>query len=197
MTTRFALMGTGGAASGRRIEVGSELVLGRGEVDVSIPDEEASRRHAVVRPAGDAVEIEDLRSLNGTRVNGRPIGEPTRLSPGDVVELGDSSFVVEHVRTQRPAPGPFVPPQPESQFAAPPEPVTARAVHPRADPAPPVRPTSPQPVSPEPAGLAPRFAAPEARTRRRAATRQASAIVMTYSVVAATAFALLVYFAAR
>ena len=83
-----------GPLAGHRIEVGSGLVLGREQADVVIDDPMVSRRHAVIRPLEDSLEIEDLDSLNGTWVNGRRIATATRLAPGDRVRLGDSSFEV-------------------------------------------------------------------------------------------------------
>jgi hypothetical protein len=77
-----------GSRAGERIEITSELVLGREGADVIIEDDELSRRHARLRPADGAVEVEDLDSLNGTWVNGMRISEPTRLAPGDVLRLG-------------------------------------------------------------------------------------------------------------
>jgi pSer/pThr/pTyr-binding forkhead associated (FHA) protein len=84
-----------GPLEGRRLEVGSGLVLGREQADVVIDDPGVSRRHAVIRPVQDGLEIEDLDSLNGTWVNGRRIATATRLAPGDRVTLGDSYFEVE------------------------------------------------------------------------------------------------------
>jgi pSer/pThr/pTyr-binding forkhead associated (FHA) protein len=72
-----------------------ELVIGREGADVNVDDQEASRRHAVVRPAGGGAEIEDLGSLNGTFVNGARIDGPTALSTGDEVRIGSTVLVVE------------------------------------------------------------------------------------------------------
>jgi ABC-type multidrug transport system fused ATPase/permease subunit/pSer/pThr/pTyr-binding forkhead associated (FHA) protein len=84
-----------GLLAGRRIEIGSELVLGRENADLSLGDERASRRHAAVRPVPGGLEIEDLGSLNGTWVNGGRTEGPTRLMPGDIVELGQTVIQVE------------------------------------------------------------------------------------------------------
>src|SRR6266511_2551454 len=84
-----------GPLAGHPLDVGSDLVLGRELADVVIDDPEVSRRHAVVRPVEDGLEIQDLGSLNGTWVNGRRIAAATRLAPGDRVTLGGCSFNVE------------------------------------------------------------------------------------------------------
>ena len=61
---------------GRRIEVSRELVIGRENVDVEIDDAELSRRHVAVRPKDGGLEVEDLGSRNGTRVDGTRIDGP-------------------------------------------------------------------------------------------------------------------------
>lgn len=47
-----------------------------------------SKRHAIVRYEGGQFIVEDLRSANGTRLNGAPISISV-LTPGDVIEVGD------------------------------------------------------------------------------------------------------------
>jgi hypothetical protein len=63
--------------------------VGRGEgVDISLPDPTVSRLHAEVIRRGAHVYVSDLGlSLNGTRVNGRPVGRRT-LTDGDVLSFG-------------------------------------------------------------------------------------------------------------
>jgi class 3 adenylate cyclase len=78
-------------------------VLGRGDADVVIDDQEISRRHALIRAGGDWLEIEDLDSLNGTWVNGRRI-QSARLGPGDVVKIGNTVVAVEVGRGKPPLP---------------------------------------------------------------------------------------------
>ena len=85
---------TNGPLAGRQVEVTALLVLGREAADLAIDDPEVSRRHAGLRPAGDGLEIEDLGSLNGTWVNGTRIQGTVRLSAGDRVQLGATSFEV-------------------------------------------------------------------------------------------------------
>jgi pSer/pThr/pTyr-binding forkhead associated (FHA) protein len=86
---------TAGPLAGRRVEVTSVLVLGRQTADLVIEDPQVSRRHALVRAAGDVLEVEDLGSRNGTWVNGARVAGATRLAPGDRVRLGESTFEVE------------------------------------------------------------------------------------------------------
>lgn len=86
------------AAPGRqawvRDVVRGEMVIGRSPAcDLPITDDLASRRHAKL-VASDIIEVVDLGSTNGTKVNGRRAAEHP-LTPGDQVELGDA--VVEFV----------------------------------------------------------------------------------------------------
>jgi len=64
-----------GPLAGQRVRVETQLVIGRVDADITLDDPLVSRRHAVIRPSGDALEVEDLGSLNGTWVNGRRLEE--------------------------------------------------------------------------------------------------------------------------
>ncbi len=56
--------------------------------EVFIPSSSVSRHHAAITTEGDGAVIEDLRSKNGTRIDGRVIAAPTPLRGGSVVMLG-------------------------------------------------------------------------------------------------------------
>jgi S1-C subfamily serine protease len=86
-----------GAGAGREIALAGELVIGREAAgDGRLDGEPAlSRRHArITRGADGALTIEDLGSLNGTRVNGTPITAATVLRRGDEIKLGETVLVV-------------------------------------------------------------------------------------------------------
>jgi hypothetical protein len=63
--------------------------VGRGGgVDISLEDPSVSRLHAEIIRRGDHVYVSDLGlSINGTRVNGRPVGRRV-LTDGDVLSFG-------------------------------------------------------------------------------------------------------------
>ena len=84
---------TKGPLAGRRIDVTDTIVIGR-EGDLVIADPEISRRHCIIRIVDEALVVDDLTSLNGTRVNGKRINFPTLLAQGDVVGLGTSEIEV-------------------------------------------------------------------------------------------------------
>jgi pSer/pThr/pTyr-binding forkhead associated (FHA) protein len=93
---RFAsLLVTEGPLAGKRFSVEAELVVGRAGADITIQDPEISRRHASLKPQNGGVEITDLKSANGTVVNGATIDRPTILANGDVITLGHTSMTVE------------------------------------------------------------------------------------------------------
>jgi Protein of unknown function (DUF3662)/FHA domain len=62
--------------------------------DVVLADANVSRRHAELRRSGNAWEVVDLGSTNGTAVNGRPITEHS-LVHGDRVTIGTSELMFE------------------------------------------------------------------------------------------------------
>jgi predicted component of type VI protein secretion system len=59
-------------------------------VDAVVDHPSVSRRHARLTRHRARICIEDLHSVNGTRVNGRRVERfaPTELAPGDEVALG-------------------------------------------------------------------------------------------------------------
>jgi predicted component of type VI protein secretion system len=75
----------------------SQLTVGRGnQNDVALQaDEYASARHARFEPRQDGVWVQDLGSTNGTYLNGARLERPRRLSPGDVVRIGETDLRYE------------------------------------------------------------------------------------------------------
>lgn len=66
-----------------------EHIVGRSpDADVVVSDHSVSRRHARIDRHGQHVVVVDLRSSNGTFVNGRRVEGRTGLAAGDVVRLG-------------------------------------------------------------------------------------------------------------
>ena len=70
-----------------------EILIGRGEeCDVIIPHSSISREHVRIKKLKPGYVIFDLKSRNGTTVNGRPIVE-NLLKDGMTVKIGDVEFV--------------------------------------------------------------------------------------------------------
>jgi serine phosphatase RsbU (regulator of sigma subunit) len=78
------------------------LLIGRAaDADVRLDEPSISRRHALVRSAGDHVYLVDERSSIGTMVNGVRIAAntPVPLRPGDIVGIGPWAFRVVDPQT--------------------------------------------------------------------------------------------------
>jgi two-component system, NtrC family, response regulator AtoC len=110
-TLRLKRGGTGGGTTGRLrlfaltdtqprvipLPERGEVTVGRAEgLDVQLDDAAISRRHLTLH-LGEEVRLEDLGSVNGTRVRGRDLtpGETVGLSPGDPVEIGRTLLVLQ------------------------------------------------------------------------------------------------------
>ncbi|MFA6547049.1 MAG: adenylate/guanylate cyclase domain-containing protein [Limisphaerales bacterium] len=100
----------------------AEILIGRLS-PLSAPDLDlgadptVSRKHCRIKVVDGTVQIEDLRSTNGTVVDGEYVENPTPITPQSVIRTGETSVRVE-----------FAPP------AA--KPAAAKAVQPKPDPAP-------------------------------------------------------------
>ncbi len=69
------------------------VTVGRSrESDIFLPDQWLSRHHAAIEERGDGYWVSDLKSKNGTLLNGEPIHEWRRLRPGDVITLGEHTL---------------------------------------------------------------------------------------------------------
>jgi len=86
---------TAGPETGRRVDLDREVAIGRQDADLVVEDPEVSRRHAVLRPSGGSVIVEDLDSTNGTFVNGERIRGPIKVGPGDQVRVGRTTLEIE------------------------------------------------------------------------------------------------------
>lgn len=108
------LMVLHGHEIGRRYLINEDsLVMGRSELAASLViqgDREISSKHARIERIDDSYRLADLGSLNGTMLNGRPLGEDQALSDGDKILLGSTVLkftfqdVIEedfHVRVQQ------------------------------------------------------------------------------------------------
>jgi len=77
------------------------MVIGRAadQCDLVVAHPTVSRRHARLRVAGEAVQVEDLGSTNGTTIDDRPLraGEPAALHADNKLRLGDVDMTVHHV----------------------------------------------------------------------------------------------------
>jgi pSer/pThr/pTyr-binding forkhead associated (FHA) protein len=80
---------SGGEAEDFSFE-GGEVRLGRtADNDIVIKDPSSSRSHARVYEEDGRYFVEDLKSANGTRLNGKAVKAPLELNNGDRVMIGD------------------------------------------------------------------------------------------------------------
>ena len=85
-----------GKRAGRAISMKRDkLLIGRAEeCDLRPLSEEVSRKHCAIIKKDDVLWAKDLRSRNGTFVNGLRIGEPKQLADGDLVRVGSLELKV-------------------------------------------------------------------------------------------------------
>lgn len=99
-------IGGTGIVAGRIVDWSgsSELTIGRYEGPnsasrcMSVDDGRVSRRHARLFCTAGKTFIEDLRSRNGTALNGEVLrpGEPRPVASGDIIRVGQSFLLIRH-----------------------------------------------------------------------------------------------------
>ena len=90
---RATLVVVAGGAEGTEVELEAErVVLGRGpSVDFAVDDTSVSQQHLALELTAEGYRARDLKSTNGTRVNGAAI-TCADLKHGDRIEMGDHAF---------------------------------------------------------------------------------------------------------
>jgi uncharacterized membrane protein YdfJ with MMPL/SSD domain len=108
-----------GRARGQVVDVSAgPLLLGRAQPGAASlgGDPEVSREHARISAfEGGGLLLEDLRSTNGTFVNGSRVAAPTVLKDGDVVWMGTTTLLVRAAGDPLPGVVPSEPPTPSPQ----------------------------------------------------------------------------------
>ena len=79
------------------IPIGDSLLLGRdsAKANLHLDHPSVSRLHAEVRKQGAEVFIHDLKSANGTFLNGKRIDRPVKLCVADRIDIGPFSILFE------------------------------------------------------------------------------------------------------
>ena len=91
---KYVLRGVSGALFSKVFPVTGPVVIGRAaECDISVPADEISRRHALVKPTPEGLAVEDLGSSNGTFINGKRV-QHGFLNPGDELRLDAVRFIL-------------------------------------------------------------------------------------------------------
>jgi hypothetical protein len=81
-----------GALNGQRFAIDKRsTILGRGghnvDCDIVLPERQVSRQHAEIYLEGGHYYLRDLRSKNGTYVNGQAVLDPVEMYDGDVIQI--------------------------------------------------------------------------------------------------------------
>lgn len=78
------------ALHGIKIAVNGPVVVGRAPgADILISSEYVSGRHARFSLMGNSLMVEDLNSVNGTLLQGKPVTTKTACQAGDTVTVGN------------------------------------------------------------------------------------------------------------
>ena len=64
------------------------------DLQITMDDRYMSGRHLRSVNEDGGLSIEDLHTKNGTRLNGKPVLEKTRIRKGDVLRMGRSEFAI-------------------------------------------------------------------------------------------------------
>jgi hypothetical protein len=92
----FELVIVEGDEIGKRFVIAkAQMTIGRGVgADIQLKDPEVSREHCVVECFGDTLIIKDLRSANGTVLNGFLVRRDL-LKPHDRIHIGNTTLEVD------------------------------------------------------------------------------------------------------
>jgi len=71
-------------------------ILGRrNDCDLCIPLQVVSRRHCQLSLESNTLKVRDLKSSNGTYLNGTKISSEATVKPGDRIQIGPLTFVIQ------------------------------------------------------------------------------------------------------
>ena len=70
------------------------VTIGRSGADLTINDTEASRLHAAIEVRDSVIRLEDLRSTNGTLVEGEKINTPVELANQSEFQIGGTTIML-------------------------------------------------------------------------------------------------------
>lgn len=89
-----------GPARGQTMKLDRTLSIGREGTDLTVADDQLSRRHVELRlaPGALGVVVEDLGSTNGTLVDGRRITGAVTVQDGATIEIGGTTLEIAHAK---------------------------------------------------------------------------------------------------
>jgi pilus assembly protein CpaF len=90
MAFNLDIVKPGESTPSRKILEDGSYIIGRGaSCKINLPYPEISERHALLVLAGNRATFQDLRSANGSYINGIPVESTVVLTPDSVVQVGD------------------------------------------------------------------------------------------------------------
>jgi len=86
-----------------KIRIGDQpITIGRSpQADITLSDEKVSRLHCGISREGPRIIVRDLKSKNGTYLNGERV-DSAPLQSGDVLRVGSTFFTVEEEAAKGP-----------------------------------------------------------------------------------------------
>ena len=82
-------------SDGTEIELHGEMIVGRSaDCEITVDDSRVSRKHAAFSISDGIVNLEDLKSANGTYVNGQRLEAQTVLADGDTIAFDNNIFTL-------------------------------------------------------------------------------------------------------
>jgi pSer/pThr/pTyr-binding forkhead associated (FHA) protein len=85
-----------GKSVGTHYPLKDKTVIGRSKTDINTNDPKTSRHHAAIERKEDGYNFIDLKSTNGSFINGQEV-RTKHLIAGDLIKIGDTSFKVIEV----------------------------------------------------------------------------------------------------
>jgi pilus assembly protein CpaF len=90
MAFNLDIVKPGESTPSRKVLEDGTYIIGRGAAcKIQLPFPEISERHALLVLAGNKATFQDLRSANGSYINGIPIESTVTLTPDAVIQVGD------------------------------------------------------------------------------------------------------------
>jgi hypothetical protein len=96
LDTSYVLVVESGLDQGRRVPIAAGLTIGRqADSGLVLDDQGISRTRARFDLPDSGLTITDLGSANGTKVNGQPVTGTREVHPGDRLQVGATTLLVE------------------------------------------------------------------------------------------------------
>lgn len=92
---KIAILKFGTSSDSEHIIIRDDITVGRSSInDVSIDDDKISKRQFHIKKTKEGYLLEDLKSKNGTRLNGTKVTKAI-LKNRDVIEVGSETIIFE------------------------------------------------------------------------------------------------------